>query len=115
MTVGKYLTEWLAATRNRIGYGLSDTGWRDHEVHIRRHITRASETYHCRHSTRTTSRGSTPGYRTATRREENDGQRQEVHNIHLTLHRTLDDAIHDGLIPETLRRDLVKRRRPAPR
>ncbi len=99
MTVGEYLTEWLAATRNRLGHGLSATGWRDYEVHVRRHITpgigdvplQVLNRNHVKafygwvqdgHSSRG---GRRPAPKT-------------VHNIHLTLHRALEDAVDDGLI-----------------
>jgi hypothetical protein len=39
MTVDEYLSSWLEASRNRLGDGLRATGWRDYEVHVRRHIT----------------------------------------------------------------------------
>jgi len=100
MTVGEYMAEWLAATRNRVGDGLSDTGWREYEVHIRRHITpgigdlplQALNPNHVKAfygwvQDGNSSRG---GRRPAPK---------TVHNIHLTLHRALDDAVRDGLIP----------------
>ena len=100
MTVGEYLAEWLAATRNRVGDDLSDTGWRDYEVHVRRHITPGIgdlplqalspnhvKTFYAWVQDGNSSRGARrPAPKT-------------VHNVHLTLHRALDDAVHDGLIP----------------
>lgn len=99
MTVAEYLADWLAATRNRLGHSLSATGWRDYEIHVRRHITprigdiplQALDRNHIKafygwvqdgHSSR---EGRLPAPKT-------------VHNIHLTLHRALEDAVDDGLI-----------------
>lgn len=100
MTVDEYLADWLAATRHRLGDGLSDTGWRDYEVHVRRHIApgigevplqalspNQVKAFYAWVQEGNTSRGGrqpTP---------------KTVHNIHLTLHRALEDAVHDGVIP----------------
>ncbi len=100
MTVGDYLTEWLAATRNRVGDGLSDTGWRDYEVHIRRHITpgigdlplQALNPNHVKAFYAWVQEGNSS-------RGDRRPAPKTVHNIHLTLHRALDDAVHDDLIP----------------
>lgn len=111
-TVGEYLTEWLAAARNRVGDDLSDTGWRDYEVHVRRHVTpgigdvplQALTSNHIKGfyawvQDGNTSRG---GRRPAPK---------TVHNIHLTVHRALEDAVDDGLIP----RNPASRARRAPK
>ena len=100
MTVGEYLTEWLAATRNRVGDDLSDTGWRDYEVHIRRHITprigdlplQALSPNHVKALYAWVQDGNSS-------RGERRPAPKTVHNVHLTLHRALDDAVHDDLIP----------------
>ena len=100
MTVAEYLTEWLAATRNRVGDDLSDTGWRDYEVHIRRHITpgigdlplQALSPNHVKAFYAWVQDGNSS-------RGERRPAPKTVHNVHLTLHRALYDAVHDGLIP----------------
>lgn len=99
ITVGEYLTSWLAATRSRLGDDLTSTGWRDYEIHIRRHINpgigevplqaldrnQVKAFYAWLQEGHSSQSGRRPSAKT-------------VHNVHLTLHRALDDAIDDSLI-----------------
>lgn len=99
MTVGDYLTSWLTASRSRIGHDLSASGWRDYEIHVRRHIvpglgdvplqaldrTRVKAFYGWVQDGNSSRGGRRPSPKT-------------VHNIHLTLHRALEDATEDALI-----------------
>lgn len=99
MSVEEYLALWLAATRSRVGDDLSDTGWRDYEIHVRRHITpgigdvplqglnrnHVKAFYAWVQEGNSTRSGRRPSPKT-------------VHNIHLTLHRALEDAVDDGLL-----------------
>jgi integrase len=99
-TVGEYLDEWLAATRSRRGDGLSDTGWRDYEIHIRRHINpgmgdlplQAVKSNHVKAFYAWVQDGNSS-------RGDRRPAPKTVHNIHLTLHRALEDAVSEGLIP----------------
>lgn len=99
MTVEDYLTQWLAASRSRIGYDLSESGWRDYEIHIRRHIVpgigdvplqaldrnQVKAFYGWVQDGNSSRGGRCPSPKT-------------VHNIHLTFHRALEDAVDDSLI-----------------
>ena len=99
ITVEDYLDQWLAAVRSRIGDGLSSTGWRDYEIHVRRHIipgigdvgvqalnrNQVKAFYAWVQDGNSSRAGRRPAAKT-------------VHNIHLTLHRALEDAVEDGLI-----------------
>lgn len=99
MTVAEYLIEWLAANRARIGEGLRDTGWRDYEVHVRRHIVpgigdvplQALDRNHVKAFYAWVQEGNSS-------REGRRPAPKTVHNIHLTLHRALEDSVADGVI-----------------
>jgi integrase len=99
ITIGEYMAEWLAATRSRVSDDLSASGWRDYEIHVRRHIVpgigdvplqaldrnRVKAFYGWVQDGNTSKGGRRPSPKT-------------VHNIHLTLHRALEDAVDDALI-----------------
>lgn len=99
MTVGEYLARWLEASRSRIGDGLRATGWRDYEVHVRRHIVpsvgeiplQALDRNHVKALYAWVQEGNSS-------RDKRRPSAKTVHNIHLTLHRALEDAVQDGLI-----------------
>jgi integrase len=115
MTVEEYLTQWLAAVRSRIGDGLSATGWRDYEIHVRRHIIPGiGDT-----PLQALSRNQVKAFY-AWVQEGNSSRNSRrptaktVHNIHLTLRRALEDAVEDGLIvrnPSSGARSAPKSRR----
>ncbi|HLF43081.1 MAG TPA: tyrosine-type recombinase/integrase [Acidimicrobiia bacterium] len=112
LTVGEYLAEWLAATRSRVGDDLSATGWRDYEIHVRRHITRRIEEVPLQALDRNHVKAL---YAWVQEGNSSRGGRRPspktVHNIHLTLHRALEDAVADGLIA----RNPATRARKAPK
>lgn len=100
VSVSDYLDTWLAATRSRIGDDLTSTGWRDYEIHVRRHIVpgigdiplqaldrnQVKAFYAWLQDGHSSRNGKKPSPKT-------------VHNVHLTLHRALEDAVADSLIP----------------
>lgn len=99
MTVSEYLNRWLEASRNRLGDGLRPTGWRDYEVHVRRHIARGIGDIPLQALDRNHVKAF---YAWVQEGNSSRGNRRPapktVHNIHLTLHRALEDAVEDGLI-----------------
>lgn len=112
VSVAEYLDSWLATTRSRIGDDLTSTGWRDYEIHVRRHIVPGigdiplqaldrngvKAFYGWLQDGNTSGKGRKPSLKT-------------VHNVHLTLHRAMEDAVADSLIP----RNPTQGTRQAPR
>ena len=100
ITVAEYLTSWLAATRSRIGDDLSSTGWRDYEIHVRRHITPGVGDVPLQALDRNQVKAFYAWVQEG--HSSQGGNRptpKQVHNIHLTLHRALEDAVADALVP----------------
>ena len=99
LTVGQYLTEWLADVAS--GGSIRPTTAKAYEVAIRVHVIPALGRVPLRQLSRglvkdmyTTLRGS--GRSPARRRTLSP---KAVHHVHLTLHRALEDAVADRLIP----------------
>lgn len=99
ITMSDYLTEWLAASRARIGDDLSDSGWRAYEVHVRRHITPGIGDVPLQALDRNQVKALYAWIQDGkSSRSERRPAPKTVHNVHLTLHRALQDAVEDGMI-----------------
>jgi len=99
LTVDEYFAEWLAAVRSRVGDGLSSTGWRDYEIHVRRHISPGLGDVQLQALNRNQVKAFYGWVQDGnSSRADRHPSAKTVYNIHLTLHRALEDAVEDGLI-----------------
>lgn len=99
MTLSDYLVDWLAGTRSRVGHDLSATGWRDYEIHVRRHITPRLGDVPLQALDRNQVKAFYGWVQEG--HSSRDGRKptpKTIYNIHLTLHRALEDAVADALI-----------------
>ena len=100
ITLGDYLEEWLSACRN-----LRPNTARDYRVSIRKHINPRIGRVRLQAVDRLQIRGL---YR---KRAEGGLGEKTVHNVHICLHKALQDALDDGL----LRRNPAERAHATPK
>lgn len=97
-TLGDYLDSWLAGSRHRIGRDLKSSTWRAYRLHVERHLKPRLEG--------TVADLDQDSLLAAYRDLEDSGNlrsggglsQKTVWNIHLTLHRALEDAVKEGII-----------------
>lgn len=103
LTVGQYLDRWLAGYKGEV----KASSWSAVEGHVRTYITPRLGDQLLRALDRQTVKGFYVELREsgAVRpRKRDDGSHDRslspktVHNVHLTLHRALEDAVADGII-----------------
>lgn len=96
LTVSDYLAQWLKAYKAEVRAGT----WTAAEGHVRNYIKPRIGDYPLQSLTRTVVRGMYAELRVngAVRGKDKGLSEKTVHNVHLTLHRALKDAVKDKLI-----------------
>ena len=99
LTVGEYLASWLSTVR--AGGSIRPTTAKAYDVAVRVHIVPSLGRVPLRLLTRTLIKEMYADLqiRGRARRPAGGLSLKAVHNVHLTLHRALEEALDDGLIP----------------
>jgi integrase len=96
--VSDYLDAWLLASRRRIGGDLKSSTWRAYKLHIERHLKPRLHGKLIDLDRAMLGAVYDELEETGAVRSNRGLSRKTVWNIHLTLHRALEDAVRDGLL-----------------
>lgn len=97
-TVGEFLNSWLEASHHRIGRDLKSSTWRAYRLHVQRHLAPRFDGTIADLSQDQIIAAYRDLEQTGNLRSGGRLNQKTVWNIHLTLHRALEDAVAKGII-----------------